>query len=75
MLPEFPSPDIPQGISYVRIDDNESEGEVSLDVHSSMAESASTDIDVPLQDLPTVFPNSEIPMPPPHTASFPDQSD
>lgn len=72
--PEFPSPDIPQGISYVRIDDNRIlKVRVSLDVHSSMAESASTDIDVPLQDLPTVFPNSEIPMPPPPLPEPPSQ--
>ena len=64
--PEFPSPEIPQGISYVRIDDNRIlKVRVSLDVHNSMPGSPIPDIDVPFEDLPTAFQDSEMPMPPP----------
>ena len=68
--PELPSPDIPQGISYVRIDDTRIlKVRVSLDVHSSMPGSPTTDIDGQFADLPTAFPDSEMPIPPP---SLPD---
>ena len=68
--PEFPSPDIPQGISYVRIDDTRIlKVRVSLDVHSSMPGSPTMDIDGQFADLPTAFPDSEMPIPPP---SLPD---
>ena len=60
--PEFPSPDIPQGISYVRIDDTRIlKVRVSLDVHSSMAGSPTPD--GPFANLPTSN-DPEMPIPP-----------
>ena len=65
--PELPSPDIPQGISYVRIDDNRIlKVRVSLDVHSSsMTGSLTPDIDGKIADLPPAFQDSEMSIPPP----------